>query len=79
MRTTTDVDPHLLADAKHGAALHDRSLSDVINDTLRVAFADTLEQRTRARIQLPVDGGSGLMPGVGLEDRHAVLDLLDEQ
>lgn len=79
MRTTIDVDMHLLAEAKQRAALHRRSLSDVVNDALRLAFADTPAQRTRTRIHLPVDGGSGLRPGVDLEDRHAILELLDAE
>lgn len=79
MRTTIDMDAHLLAEAKQRAAMHHRSLSDVVNDALRVAFSNAARQRTKTRINLPVDGGSGLMPGVDLEDRHAILELLDDE
>lgn len=79
MRTTIDVDTHLLAEAKQRAALQHRSLSDVVNDALRTVFSDAPAQRTKTRIQLPVDGGSGLMPGVDLDDRHAILELLEAE
>lgn len=77
MRTTVNLDEQLLVSAKELAARSQRSLSDVVNDALRTLLADR-PLGARAAVRLPTFGGSGLQPGVDLEDKDALAALLDE-
>jgi Arc/MetJ family transcription regulator len=76
VRTTVNIDDQLLLEAKAMALRTRRSLGQVIDDALRrsVGVADTGSER----IQLPVFGGSGLRPGVDLEDREALTEVLGD-
>lgn len=76
MRTTVNIDDDLLVRAKQLAAGDHRTLSDVVNDSLRLLMARAPE-RSAGRVRLPVFGGSGLLPGVDLEDKDALAELLD--
>jgi hypothetical protein len=79
VRTTVNIDDNLLAEAKVIAARGHRSLGDVINDALRFAFVDRpAAQGPDRRVTLPVDPGSGLQPGIDLEDRDIVAAALDD-
>jgi hypothetical protein len=76
MRTTVNIDDHLLEQAR-ALALHSRRpLGDVVDDALRLLMARNPEQDRS--VTLPTFGGSGLQPGVDLEDKAALLALLDE-
>jgi plasmid stability protein len=80
VRTTVNIDDHLLAEAKVIAAQGHRSLGDVVNDALRLALSDRSGgSGTRGRVVLPVDGGSGLHPGVDLDDKDALAAILDDE
>lgn len=76
MRTTVNIDDALLQAARERAARSHRSLGDVVDDALRVLLAERPDER-RA-VELPTYGGSGLQPGVDLEDKDALAELLDE-
>ncbi len=76
VRTTVTIDDGLLRRAKSAAASGGRSLGDIIDDALRVALVERAPSRGDA-VLLPTDGGSGLQPGVDLEDTEALVDLLD--
>lgn len=75
MRTTVTIDDGLLRRAKEQAARTGRSLGAVIDDALRVLLID--RPRADRAVELPTDGGSGLRPGVDLEDKDALAALLD--
>lgn len=77
MRTTVTLDDRLLRQAKLAAAHSGRSLSDLVDDGLRLLL-DQRPERRRAPVELPVFGGSGLRPGVDLEDKEGLAVLLDE-
>lgn len=78
MRTTVTIDDRLLKQAKVAAARSGRSLSELVEDGLRlVVRADA--PRTRERVALPTYGGSGLRPGVELEDKDALAALLGDE
>ncbi len=56
-----------------------RSLGEIIDDALRAALAERqAATHPRRRVVLPTDGGSGLQPGVDLEDKEALAELLGE-
>lgn len=78
MRTTVNIDEHLLAEAKILAARTHRSLGQVVDDALRVLLGSTAQRVPRAPVDLPVYGGGGLRAGVDLEDKEGLAELLDE-
>lgn len=77
MRTTVSIPDDLLREAKLAAAAADRSLSELVQDGLRLLVARRASPATSAPT-LPVFGGSGLRPGVDLEDKEGLAALLDE-
>jgi hypothetical protein len=76
MRTTVSLDDQLLQQAKQLAVTTGRTMSQVLDDALRV-FLSKQSAESRSVIDLPAYGGSGLQPGVDLEDRDALAELLD--
>jgi hypothetical protein len=76
MRTTIRFDDDLLREIKVVAAQSGRTLTEVIEDAVREAFA----RRSQAtpRVELPVVPGGRLLPGVDLDDSAALLDLMEE-
>lgn len=79
MRTTVNIDDTLLAEAKVVAARGHRSLGDVINDALRIALAGRPDDGDRRRrVDLPVSGGTGVQPGVVLENKESVATALGD-
>ena len=77
MRTTITVDDDLLREARHHALREGRTLGQVVEDSLRVFLAR--RDSAPAALHLPTYGGSGLRPGVDLEDKDALAALLDEE
>jgi hypothetical protein len=77
VRTTVSIDDRLLRQAKLAAARSGRTLSDLVDDGLRLLLAQRPE-RGQARVELPVFGGSGLRPGVDVEDKEGLAALLDD-
>lgn len=78
MRTTVNIDVHLLADAKQLAARSHRSLGEVLDDALRILLTER-HVAASGRVRLPVYGGSGVQPGVDLEDKQALATLLGDE
>ena len=77
MRTTIQIDDHLFAELKKTAADTGRTMSATIQDALREALYRPREAK-RLPAELPVFHGTGLMPGVDLNDAAALLELMDE-
>ncbi len=77
MRTTIQIDDHLFAELKKTAADTGRTMSATIQDALREALYRPREVK-RPAAELPVFHGTGLMPGVDLNDSAALLELMDE-
>jgi hypothetical protein len=75
MRTTLDLSDELLRAAKSRAAKEGRTLRAVVEAALRTYLAPR-KASTGYRLQWRVEGG-GLRPGVRLDDRDALLDLMD--
>lgn len=78
MRTTIRLNDHLLQQAKQVAADTGRTLTSVIEDALREAFARREPSQSRARVKLPTFDGGGLMPGVDLDNSAGLLDIMEE-
>lgn len=77
MRTTVNIDEHLLEAARQLAVRTHRPLGDVVDDALRLLLAQSAQGATTA-LDLPTFGGSGLRPGVDLEDKDGLYALLEE-
>lgn len=79
MRTTVTIDPDLLAEAKAAAARTHRTLSDVVQDALRLSLHKAaMAEREQADFSLPAFGAGGLRSGVNLNDREALAELLGD-
>jgi hypothetical protein len=80
MRTTLTIDDHLLSEAKAIAARTHRTIGSVFEDALRqmLARADDPRSPTGA-VSLPSDGGSGLQPGVDLENKDQIAQLVGDE
>lgn len=78
MRTTVNISDDLLADAKLLALRTRRSLGSVIDDALRVLLRRQGADAPQPEWSFPTAGAGGLQPGVNLEDREALADLLGD-
>jgi hypothetical protein len=76
--STIRVDDQLFKEVEKWAAQSNRSVEAVVEQALRAALPPPRKPRTGPVI-LPTFGGSGLQPGVDLENRSAILDLLDQK
>ena len=63
--------------AKELAAKTGKTLTSVIEESLRETFARRRLAAERTRVVLPVENGDGLFPGVDLDDSAALIDLLE--
>ncbi len=73
-RTTVDLDSDVLKDLKQRAAREGTTLSRILNSIARLSLG---RPRTRPRaLRLPTIPGKP-RPGVNVEDREALWDLMD--
>ena len=56
----------------------DRTLTQVVEDALRMALAGRKPKAAQARIKFHTCGGNGLQPGVELTSNAGLADLMDE-
>ena len=77
MRTTVRLQDDLLAQVRRHAAETRRTLTQVIEDALRAALARREGGARRRPVRLTTCGGSGLLPGVDLDDTASLLDLME--
>lgn len=77
MPTTIQLDDDLHATVKRLAAERGRTMKAIVQDALRESLTRQL-QTQRPRIELPVFHGTGVLPGVDLEDSAALLEIMGE-
>ncbi len=77
MRTTIRLSDDLLAQAKEAAVKSGRTLTAVIEDSLRLALAPKNDRRKQRKIRLPSSGKGGLRPGVNLDCTAELMDIMD--
>lgn len=77
MRTTIRIDDELLSEAKAHAARSGTTLTAVVEDALRAAFARRQHGGRRREVQLPTFAGSQLQAGVDLDDSADLLDRME--
>ncbi len=76
MRTTVNIDDQLLEDAKVSAVRRGLSLSSLVDEGLRLLL--NTQPAAPGSVSLPTFGGSGLQPGVDLEDKDGLTATMDE-
>lgn len=79
MRTTVSINDDLLRQARIAAVESGRSLGDVVDDALRALLSSAATRRSPASVELVTYGGSGLVPGVDLEDKAALALILGDE
>jgi hypothetical protein len=79
MRTTVNIDERLLAEAKLIAARQHRTIGSVLEDALRALIDRESATPTRQDFVLHTftPERTGVLPGVDLEDRELMADLLE--
>ena len=75
MRTTLDINEELLRQAKRRAADEGSSLRSVVEQALRTFLAPR-RRGAGYRLEWRTERGT-LQPGVGLDDRDALFDLME--
>ena len=77
MRTTINIEDHLLIAAKKFALESGSTLTGVIEDALR-RMLSSKENKKRNKAVLETVNGSGLRHGVNLDDNQSLLDIMDK-
>jgi hypothetical protein len=77
MRTTVNLPDALLAQARRLAAETGRTLTEVIEDAVRESLGRRRAGPPPPPVTLTTFAGSGLQPGVDLDDGAGLLDLMD--
>lgn len=77
MRTTVNIDDELLTEIKVISARSRRPLGDVIDDALRLMLSRR-NVKTPAVVEYPTYGTGGVQPGVDLDDKDALAELLGD-
>lgn len=77
MRTIVNIEDRLLRHAKELATRTQRPLGAIVDDALRMLLSRVQQPDRGAVVDLPTYGGSGLQPGVDLEDKEALATLLE--
>ena len=82
MRTTVNIDDHLLAEIKAVALKRHRPLGDVIDEALRGYLTERAApvpvDFSWADVAIAVPGDRGLRPGVNWRSNSAMLDLMED-
>jgi hypothetical protein len=76
MRTTLDIDDHVLRQAKQLAAREGKTLTRVVEEALRERVTPPRRRAPAFRLRLLTRKGR-LIPGVNLADRDALYERMD--
>ncbi len=79
MRTTVNLQDHLLMQAKQVALAENNTLGGVIEDALREFFARKNRTEVREKTKLPTYLGKGLQAGVDLNSTASLLDRMEDR
>ena len=77
MRTTINLPDPLISEARRRAAKTGRTLTAFIADAVRESLARKRPGTDQPPMRLTTFRGSGLQPGVDLDDSAALLDLMN--
>jgi hypothetical protein len=77
MRTTLTIDDDLLQEAKERAARAGVSVSQLVEEAIRYAFAHKVAQKGYVSTSLPTADGQP-RPGIDLDNNAALLDVMEQ-
>lgn len=77
MRTTVRLDEHLLKQARQYAMASGKTLTAVLEEALRETLARRSASPRRRAVRLRTCDGSGVLPGVDLDDSAALLERME--
>ena len=78
MRTTMTLDDSIMKTARQRAAKEGRPLKDVVAEALRLGLSLMRNANGgNAEFKLTVVDGHGIQPGIRLDDRDALFDVMD--
>ena len=77
MRTTIRIDDRLFTEIKQRAARTHQTIAAVIEEALRESLHRRETCVKRKPVRLPTLNGTGLQPGVDLDDTSSLFDLMD--
>lgn len=78
MRTTVRLDEQLLREAKQYALETGCTLTKLLEQSLRETLARSKHRPKSRQVTLKTTGGTGLQPGVDLDDSASLLDFMEE-
>ena len=78
MRTTIRLDDGLLDEIRRFAAEHKKTLTAIIEESLRERLARSRNTPPGQRTRLTTTGQGGVLPGVDLDDSASLLDIVDD-
>jgi len=76
MRTTIDLDDQLFSELKQEAARRGTTMREIVNDYLRKGLVSP-KQSTKYFFRWKTDPRGRILPGVRLNDRKSLYDLMD--
>jgi hypothetical protein len=76
MRTTVEINDELFRNAKAAAAKQNKSLREIVDEALRQYLNGPQKKKFRLKLT-PHSAVGHLMPGVDLEDRDSLYDIMD--
>jgi hypothetical protein len=77
MRTTIHLNDDLFARLKEASAKTGRTMTSIIEDALRQSLSQP-RKGARKHVPLTTFGGTGVKPGVDLDDTASLLGLMDK-
>ncbi|MGH7442414.1 MAG: hypothetical protein ACREKE_07060 [bacterium] len=77
MRTTLQINDHLYRGAKQLAVKTHRTLTQVVEDALRLSLDGPKNMSGRSARALPTFKGLGLNPGLDLDDSNSLADAME--
>jgi hypothetical protein len=78
MRATISIDEALLKQARQVALDRGISLDELVVTALRLELDRATKAHRKQKITLPTFRGRGLRPGIGLDDRASLEDVMSE-
>ncbi len=77
MRTTINIDDHLLTQAKAQAAASGVTLAHLVEDALRESISRRVTVENREPVRLITMKGNGTRPGIDLDNSQSLLEIMD--
>jgi len=76
MRTTVEINDELFRNAREAAAKQNKTLREIVDEALRQYLKGPRKKKFRLKLT-PHSAVGHLMPGVDLQDRDSLYDIMD--